>query len=75
MNEELLAAEVLEVRIFHPAGAEFLVTKIEGVLEDRQTRHQPRRQRRHAGAIRVDLAASRLDGCPRDRLRQRHQLD
>ena len=56
------------------AGAEFLVTEIEGVLEDRQTRHQPRRQRRHAGTIRVDLAAFRLDGSPRDSLRQIHQL-
>ena len=40
--EEGLAAEELEIRVLHPAGAELLVREIERMLEDRQPRHQPR---------------------------------
>src|SRR5437879_3781108 len=36
MLEELLAAEVLEVRVLHPAIAQSLVGKVISVLEDRQ---------------------------------------
>ena len=39
--EELLAAEVLAIRIFHPTLAQHLVGEVIGVLEDRQPRHQP----------------------------------
>jgi hypothetical protein len=35
MLEKRLAAEVLEVRILHPAIAQSLVGKVVGVLEDR----------------------------------------
>ena len=44
-----LTAEILEVRVIHPAIAQSLVGKVVSVLEDRQPRHQPRRQRRLAG--------------------------
>jgi hypothetical protein len=44
------------------------------MLEDRQARHQPGRQGRHAGTIAVDRAASLLDEAPRDRMRELHQL-
>src|SRR5438034_9603579 len=74
MEEELLAAEILEIGVLHPAGTQFLVREIEGELEDRQSRHQPRRKRRHAGAVAVDLAALRLDRTPRHGLRKLHQL-
>jgi hypothetical protein len=40
--EKLLATEVLEVRVLHPAIAQSLVGKVISVLEDRQARHQPR---------------------------------
>src|SRR6266436_2687140 len=53
MLEELLAAEVLEVRVLHPAIAQSLVGKVVSVLEDRQPRHQPRRQRRLARLVGV----------------------
>jgi hypothetical protein len=36
--------------------------------------HQPRRQGRHAGAIRVDLAEAALQEPPVDRLCQLHQF-
>ena len=39
-----------------------------------RSRHQPGRQRRHAGAIAVDRAALLLDEAPRDRFRELHQL-
>src|SRR5215472_19305996 len=54
MLEKRLAAEVLEVRILHPAIAQSLVGKVVGVLEDRQPRHQPRRQRRLARLVGID---------------------
>src|SRR6266542_2975898 len=54
MLEELLAAEVLEVRVLHPPIAQSLVGKVISVLEDRQPRHQPRRQRRLARLVGVD---------------------
>src|SRR2546425_9151088 len=53
MLEELLAAEVLEVRVLHPPIAQSLVGKVISVLEDRQPRHQPRRQRRLARLVGV----------------------
>ncbi len=34
MNEELFAAEELEVGILDPAGAQFLIGEIERMLED-----------------------------------------
>ena len=44
------------------------------VLEDRKPRHQPRRQRRMPGLVRIDRAEPRLEEAPVDRpteLRQR----
>jgi hypothetical protein len=58
--EELLAAEVLVIGVFHPALAQHLVGEVIRVLEDGQPRHQSRRQRRLAGAVRVDLAEAPL---------------
>ena len=37
------------------------------VLEDRQPRHQPRRQRRAAGRIRIDGSELLLEEAPLDR--------
>ena len=72
--EELLAAEELEIRVLDPALAELLVGQVVRVLEDRQPRHQPRRQRRLAGLVRIDRAEPLLQKAPVDRrgqLRQR----
>ena len=74
MEEELLAAEVLKVRVLNPAVAQLFVGEIEGVFEDCQPRHQPCGQRRHAGAIGINLAALLFDKAPRHRLRQCHQF-
>src|SRR5260221_14644863 len=73
MLEELLAAEVREVRFPHPPIAESLVGKVIGVLEDRQPRHQPRRQRRLARLVGVDRPERLLQKTPIDRPRQLHQ--
>jgi hypothetical protein len=74
MAEEGLAAQILEIRVLDPAGAKLLVRQVESMLEDRQTCHQPCRQRRHAGAVGIDLAEAFLQHRPVDRLRKAHQL-
>src|SRR6516162_8855094 len=73
MLEKFLAAEVLEVRVLHPAIAQSLVGKVVSVLEDRKARHQPRRQRRLARLVGVDRAELRFQKPPVDRPRQLHQ--
>ena len=62
------------MRVLDPAGAQLFIGEIEGMLEDRKPGHQPCRQRRHAGAVGIDRAASLLDEAPRHRLRQPDQL-
>src|SRR5262249_34901459 len=71
--EKLLTAEILEVRVLHPAIAQSLVGKVVSVLEDRQPRHQPRRQRRLARFVGVDRPEPLLQKTPVDRPRQFHQ--
>src|SRR5437660_4851789 len=73
MLEVLLAAEVLEVRVLHPAIAQSLVGKVVSVLEDRQPRHQPRRQRRLARFVGVHRPERILQKTPIDRPPQLHQ--
>src|SRR5262249_35309919 len=73
MLEKFLAAEVLEVRVRHPAIAQSLVGKVVGVLEDRYPRHQPRRQWRLARLVGVDRPKCLLQKTPIDRPRQLHQ--
>src|SRR5207302_6464399 len=73
MLEKLLAAEVLEVRVLHPAIAQSLVGKAVSVLEDRQPRHQPRRQRRLARFVGVHRPERILQKTPIDRPPQLHQ--
>ena len=72
--EELLAAEELIIGVLDPARAQILVGEIVHVLEDRQPRHQPRRQRRVSGLVGIDRAEPLLEKAPVDRptkLRQR----
>ena len=64
MLENLLAAELLEVRILHPPCAQLLVRQGMHVFEDEQTRHQTDRQRRLARAARVNLAQAAGRGSP-----------
>lgn len=65
--EELEAAEVLQLRIFHPTLRHLLVRQVVDVLEIMQSDHQPRRLGRPAD--RAVEAAKRLI-----ELRPRHQL-
>src|SRR5271163_1882440 len=71
--EKLLAAEVLEVRVLYPALAQRLVGQIVAVLEDRKSRHQPRRQRRTAGFVGVNRTQLLPQEPPIDRPREPHQ--
>jgi hypothetical protein len=52
--EELLAAEELVIGVLDPALAQHFVGQVVGVLEDRQPRHQSRRQWRAARIIGVN---------------------
>ena len=73
MLEELLAAEELVIGVLDPAGAQILIGQIVHVL-DRQPGHQPRRQRRMSGLVRIDRAQPLLEEAPGNRpaeLRQR----
>ena len=73
MLEELLPAEVLIIRVLHPALAKHLVRQVVGVFEYHQPRHQPRGQRRLTGAVRVGLPKRPLQECPVCLARQPHQ--
>jgi hypothetical protein len=39
MTVELLAAEILKIRILDPTRAKFFIREVEGKLENRQARH------------------------------------
>ena len=71
--EELLAAEELVIGVLDPALAQHLVGEIISVLEDRQPRHQPRRQWRAARIIGVDRPKLPFQEPPIHRAPQRHQ--
>jgi hypothetical protein len=73
MLEELLAAEELVIGILDPTLAQHLVGEIVGVLEDRQPRHQSRRQWRAPRIIRVDGPKLTFQELPIHRVPQRHQ--
>ena len=53
-----------EIGVFDPAVTQCLVAQVVHVLEKRQARHQPRRQWRATGAIRIDRSALRLKKPP-----------
>ena len=74
MLEELLAAQILEIGVLNPTRAQRLVRQVEGVLEDRQPGHQPRRQGRHARSVGIDRAETLFQHRPVDGLRQPHQF-
>jgi len=74
MAKELFAAQILKIRVLHPAGADILVGQIESVFEYRQPGHQPGRQRRHARAVAIDLAEAMFQKRPIDGVRQPHQF-
>lgn len=61
MPEELLAAEQLVVRVPDEALAQHLVREVVHVLQDRQARHQPRRQRRAPEIVGVDRPEALLE--------------
>jgi len=71
--EELLTAEVLEVRVLDPALAQHLIGQIITVLEDRQPRHQSRRQRWPTWFVGIDRPEFALEEPPINRQRKSHQ--
>lgn len=74
MLEKLFAAKELIIGVLDPAHAQNLVREIMHVLQDRQARHQPCRQRRLARTVGVGGAETLLQKAPIDRrceLRQR----
>jgi hypothetical protein len=72
--EELLAAEILIIRVLDPPCAHHFVAEIEGVLENGEAGHQPGRQRWPAGAVGVRRAELLLQEAPVDRPRKLRQL-
>src|SRR5215469_308813 len=73
MTEELLAAEQLVIGVLQPALAQHLVRQVMRVLQDRQARHQPCRQRWAARMAGVALTKPLLEELPVDLPRQPHQ--
>ena len=73
MLEELLAAEVLVIRVLDPVLAQRLVGEVLHVLEDGKPRHQTRRQRWMTRLVRVDRAKLLFQEAPVDHSRQSHQ--
>lgn len=73
VTKERLATKQLIIGVFDPAFAQRLVRQIERVLEDRQPRHQPRRQGRPAGNVGVDRPEFALEKSPVDLARQLRQ--
>src|SRR6476646_2616841 len=73
MLEELLPTKELEIGILDPAVTQRLIAQVVHVLEKRQACHQPRRQRRAAGAIRIDRSELHLQKPPIDRARKLYQ--
>jgi len=71
--ENLLAAELLIVRVLDPPCVQLLVRQGMHMLEDQQTRHQPDRQRRVAVGRSVDFAQPAIEKPPIDLLSQSNQ--
>src|SRR6185437_2415480 len=71
--EKLLPAKVLIIRVLDPQLAHDFVAQVVSVLQDRKPCHQPRRQRRLAGAVLVDRAQPLFQEPPVDRPRKLHQ--
>jgi hypothetical protein len=70
--ENLLATELLEIRILDPSCAQLLVRQGMHMLEDQQTRHQPDRQRWMAIVRPVNFAQPALEKRSIDLLSQPH---
>src|ERR1700730_803828 len=71
--EKLLAAKVLVIRVLDPLLAHYFVAEIVGVLENRQPRHQPGRQRRPTRTVGVNRPELLFQKSPVDRPRQFRQ--
>ena len=62
--KELLAAEQLIIRVLDPALAQNLIGEVVHMLEDRQPRHEPRRQGRMPWLVLVGRPEPRLQERP-----------
>ena len=72
MLEELEAAEILEIRIFHPALDCLLIRKVVGVFEIVQPDHEPRWLRWSTRRF-EELAKALIESRPRHGLGQTNQ--
>jgi hypothetical protein len=59
--EPALAAEILKMRVPHPARAQNLTAERMRVLEDEETGDEPHRQRRLSVSRRIDLAQAPVE--------------
>ena len=71
--EHHFPAEILEIRVLHPAVAQRLVREVVHVFEDEQPGHQPRWQRRLARPYATDRTEALRQKIPIDLRRQPHQ--
>jgi len=74
MAEELIAAEILVIRVLDPARAKLLVGQVVGIFEDMKTRHQPCRQSWMTRLVGVVLTAFIRQELPVDPVGQHHLL-
>lgn len=73
MLKEFFAAKILIIGILDPARAEHIVAEIVHVLQAGDAGHQPRRQRRTAGNVRIDRAKRGFQKRPIDGPRELRQ--
>ena len=73
VTETQFAAEELVIRVLQPARAQHLVREVVHVLEDQQSRYQPRRQWRAAVTRRAHAGKPAVEKLPIDLARQPHQ--
>ena len=64
--EELHAAQILIVRVFHPTGHHIFIAQVVGVLEIVQRDHQPRADGRAALVWTIGLAEGIVQSLPID---------
>src|ERR1700757_4153738 len=73
MPEHQFPAEILEIRVLHPAGTQRLIGEVVHVFEDEQPGHQPRRQRWLPRPDATDRTEASRQELPINLRRQPHQ--
>ena len=73
VTEAHFAAEELVIRVLHPTRAQHFIRQVVHVLQDEQSRHQPRRQWRLAWTRGAHAGKPAVEKLPIDLARQPHQ--